>query len=137
MCLACLEGYGDRIVAEGTASLSAHGGWEAAWNIPDKIKLGSYEIRAQIGADIYDGTTFFRVEEYRVPIFSVVVEAKSEVGQTAHAHLSSAYFHGAPNVGGGPLEGDVDGIRGIWQRDQSYKKRSTAFPDRPAPEPTR
>ena len=40
------------------------------------------------------------VEEYRVPLFSVVVEATTpEVGTTAHAQVSSAYFHGAPNVG--------------------------------------
>src|SRR5580704_5511054 len=40
------------------------------------------------------------VEEYRVPLFSVVAEALNEIGPVAHATISSAYFHGAPNAGG-------------------------------------
>ena len=31
-----LEAYGDRVAAEGTATLSPYGGWEAEWNIPEK-----------------------------------------------------------------------------------------------------
>jgi len=93
------EGYEDRVVGEGTADLSSYGGWEAEWNIPEKSKLGHFEIRCQIAGEEYDGRASISVEEYRVPQFSVVVEAADEVGQTAHAHVSSAYFHGAPNVG--------------------------------------
>jgi uncharacterized protein YfaS (alpha-2-macroglobulin family) len=93
------QGYEDRVVGEGTADLSSYGGWEAEWNIPEKSKLGHFEIRCQIAGDDYDGRTSISIEEYRVPQFSVVVEAADEVGQTAHAHVSSAYFHGAPNVG--------------------------------------
>ena len=70
----------------------------------------------------------FRVEEYRVPNFSVVVEAKPEVGQAAHAHVSSAFFHGAPNVG----------ARVHWKatwtvsaeygsEEQNYKKRFNSY----------
>jgi alpha-2-macroglobulin len=94
-----VEQFGDRVVGEGNATLTADGGWEAEWHVPEKIKLGGYEVRAQISNETYEGATAIRVEEYRVPIFSVVVEAKAEVGQTAHAHVSSAYFHGAPNAG--------------------------------------
>src|SRR5207249_8880363 len=40
------------------------------------------------------------VQEFRVPLFSVIVEATTpEVGTTAHARSSSGYFHGAPNAG--------------------------------------
>ena len=87
------------MAGEGTAELSSYGGWEAEWNIPEKSKLGHFEIRCQIAGEDYDGRASISVEEYRVPVFSVVVEAETEVGQTAHAHVSSAYFHGAPNVG--------------------------------------
>jgi uncharacterized protein YfaS (alpha-2-macroglobulin family) len=93
------EGYEDRVVGEGTAELSSYGGWEAEWNIPEKSKLGHFEIRCQIAGEDYDGRTSISIEEYRVPLFSVVVEAAAEVGQTAHARVASAYFHGAPNVG--------------------------------------
>ena len=123
-----IEGYGDRIVGEGTALLSPYGGWEAEWNIPDKIKLGTYEVRAQIGNDIYDGTTFLRVEEYRVPIFSVVVEAKTEVGQTAHAHVSSAYFHGAPNVAARVhWKATWSALAEYGNEEQNYKKRFNGY----------
>ena len=36
-------------------TLSPYGGWEAEWNIPEKAKLGSYEIRALSVAENYEG----------------------------------------------------------------------------------
>jgi alpha-2-macroglobulin len=93
------EGDGSRVIGEGDTTLSAYGGWEAEWKVPDKAKLGSYEIRCRVAGRDYDGVTLISVQEYRVPLFSVVVEATtSEVGTTAHARISSAYFHGAANV---------------------------------------
>src|SRR5438093_3115442 len=93
------EGDGSRVVGEGNTTLSAYGGWEAEWKVPDKAKLGSYEIRCRVAGRDYDGVTLISVQEYRVPLFSVMVEATTpEVGTTAHARISSAYFHGAPNV---------------------------------------
>ncbi|MEY2481451.1 MAG: alpha-2-macroglobulin [Verrucomicrobiota bacterium] len=89
-----------RVVGEGNVTISPHGGWEAEWTVPEKAKLGTYEIHCRVGEKDYDGSTSISVEEYRVPLFSVVVEAKTpEVGTAAHAKVSSAYFHGAPNVG--------------------------------------
>src|SRR5262245_43911165 len=94
------ESYGSRVVGEGDTTLSAYGGWEAEWNVPEKAKLGSYEIRCAVGGRDYAGVTVISVQEYRVPLFSVMVEATTpEVGTTAHARISSAYFHGAPNAG--------------------------------------
>lgn len=94
-----IEGDGSRVVGEGDTTLSAYGGWEAEWKVPDKAKLGSYEIRCRVAGRDYDGVTLISVQEYRVPLFSVIVEATTpEVGTTAHARISSAYFHGAPNV---------------------------------------
>src|SRR6266496_418522 len=94
------EGDGSRVVGEGNTTLSAYGGWEAEWKVPDKAKLGSYEIRCRVAGRDYDGVTVINVQEFRVPLFSVMVEATTpEVGTTAHARISSAYFHGAPNAG--------------------------------------
>ena len=94
------ESDGSRVVGEGDTTLSAYGGWEAEWNVPEKAKLGSYEVRCAVGGRDYTGVTVISVQEYRVPLFSVMVEATTpEVGSTAHARISSAYFHGAPNAG--------------------------------------
>ena len=35
------ESDGSRVVGEGDTTLSAYGGWEAEWNVPEKAKLGS------------------------------------------------------------------------------------------------
>jgi alpha-2-macroglobulin len=94
------ENYGSRVVGKGDTTLSAYGGWEAEWNVPEKAKLGSYEVRCAVGGRDYGGVTVISVQEFRVPLFSVIVEATTpEVGTTAHARISSAYFHGAPNAG--------------------------------------
>src|SRR5205823_5494503 len=104
--------------------------WEAEWNVPEKAKLGHYIIDCRVSGKDYEGSTRISIEEYRVPLFSVVVEAKPEVGQTAHAHVSSAYFHGAPNAGARvhwkanwtvTAEFSSDG------ENNEYKKRYNAF----------
>ena len=94
------ESDGSRIVGEGTAMVSSYGGWEAEWNVPEKARLGAYEIRCNVAGRDYEGVNTISVQEYRVPLFSVIVEATNpEVGATAHGRISSAYFHGAPNAG--------------------------------------
>jgi uncharacterized protein YfaS (alpha-2-macroglobulin family) len=94
------ESYGSRVVGEGNATLSGFGGWEAEWSVPATAKLGTYEVRCAVGGRNYEGVTSISVQEFRVPLFSVMVEATTpEVGTTAHARISSAYFHGAPNAG--------------------------------------
>src|SRR3954447_18891149 len=94
------ESDGSRVIGEGDTTLSAYGGWEAEWNVPEKAKLGSYELRCAVAGRDYAGVTTISVQEYRVPLFSVMVEAPTtEVGTTAHARISSAYFHGAANAG--------------------------------------
>jgi len=124
------QGYEDRVVGEGTAELSSYGGWEAEWNIPEKSKLGHFEIRCQIAGEDYDGRASISVEEYRVPVFSVVVEAETEVGQTAHAHVSSAYFHGAPNVGA-RVHWKATWTPSVESGGESddYKRRYNAYPE--------
>ncbi|MDQ2867503.1 MAG: MG2 domain-containing protein [Verrucomicrobiota bacterium] len=93
------EDYGARVIAEGKATLSDTGGWEAEWKIPERVKLGRYQIHCGIGDTQYDGSNGISIEEYRVPLFSVEITAKPEIGTTAHAQVRSEYFHGAPNAG--------------------------------------
>ncbi len=51
-----------------------------------KSEAGSYEIRCAVAGRDYEGVNTISVQEYRVPLFSVVVEATGpEVGTTAHA----------------------------------------------------
>jgi uncharacterized protein YfaS (alpha-2-macroglobulin family) len=88
-----------RIVKEGTATLSSVGAWETSWEVPLNVRTGHYQIRCRIGKDAYAGMADVDVEEYRVPLFSVIAEAANEVGPVAHVRISSAYFHGAPNAG--------------------------------------
>ena len=93
-------GDGDRTVGEGTVPLSSYGGWEAEWIVPGKAKLGDYVIACRVNGNDYQGSSRISVQEYRVPLFSVILDATTpETGTTAHARISSAYFHGAPNVG--------------------------------------
>ncbi len=84
-------------VTDGTAKLDAHGGWDAEWQIPGTLSTGIYRITCKI-ADLEGTTEDFHVEEYRVPLFSVAVEAVEEPGPAALAKVSSVYFHGAPNA---------------------------------------
>ena len=93
------KGMKNDVVKEGTATLSSDGTWETSWEVPDKARTGRYQIRCKIGNDAYAGIAEVDIEEYRVPLFSVIVEAVNEVGQVAHASISSTYFHGAPNAG--------------------------------------
>ncbi|HXO93771.1 MAG TPA: MG2 domain-containing protein, partial [Candidatus Acidoferrum sp.] len=51
------ESDGSRIVGEGNTTLSSYGGWEAEWNVPEKAKLGSYEVRCAVGGRDYGGVT--------------------------------------------------------------------------------
>ena len=94
-----VQGDEKRIVKEGTATLSTAGAWETSWEVPDKARTGHYQIQCRIGKEAYAGMAEVDIEEYRVPLFSVIAEAANEVGPVAHAGISSAYFHGSPNAG--------------------------------------
>lgn len=125
-----VEGDGERAVGKGTATISAYGGWEAEWIVPEKAKLGQYLINCRVNGTEYEGSTRISVEEYRVPLFSVVLEAKNpDLGPTSHAQVASAYFHGAPNVGARVH------WKATWtasteygsESQDSYRKRFNAF----------
>ncbi len=90
---------GDR-VAEGSAAVNAFGGWDAAWTVPPRGKLGDFDIVAKIGETSAGDNGRFRVDEFRNPPFSVVCEAEpAKKPAVSTIHVASEYFHGAPNVG--------------------------------------
>jgi len=90
----------DERVAEGKAKVNAFGGWDAHWTTPPQGRLGGFKISAQIGETVAGENGSFRVEEYRVPAFSVVCEVEPpEAAAVSTVNVSSEYFHGAPNVG--------------------------------------
>jgi len=93
------QSYHDEVLAEGTLSISEDGGWAGEWELPAKVALGEYTIRCESGNTKAGGTATFRVDEYRVPLFSVVVDAVNKTGTDSQIKISSAYFHGAPNSG--------------------------------------
>jgi alpha-2-macroglobulin len=93
------EGDEKRVVKEGTAILSPFGAWEASWEVPEKIRTGRYQIRCKIESEAYVGVAEVDIEEYRVPLFSIILQAQNEIGPLARARISSTYFHGAPNAG--------------------------------------
>ena len=90
------EGYYGKVVAEGTAVTDELGGWEGEWKIPSNISLGGYRLSTSNGF----GEQFFRIEEYRVPLFEVNLNNSSDSGgNTAKINVQSNYFHGGPNSG--------------------------------------
>jgi uncharacterized protein YfaS (alpha-2-macroglobulin family) len=126
-----VEGDGERELGGGSTAFSSYDAGDAEWTIPEKAKLGHYVIDCRLGGKNYEGSTKISVEEYRVPLFSVVVEATNpEVGTTAHAKVSSAYFHGAPNVGArvhwkATWTASVD--IGSVSNEESYRRRYNSY----------
>jgi uncharacterized protein YfaS (alpha-2-macroglobulin family) len=88
-------------VASGEAPLSAAGGWEAEWKIPEAIPTGLHQLRAVVdGREDWGGVAMFQVQEYRPPLFTVAAEAEARVeGDASKVRVGSRYFHGAPNAG--------------------------------------
>jgi uncharacterized protein YfaS (alpha-2-macroglobulin family) len=93
------QGDGSKTLGEGTATLSALGSFSASWPIPKEAALGPCTLQCTLDGTSYSGNTQFSIEEYRVPLFTVDMSAATEVGKTAHAMVSSAFFHGGANVG--------------------------------------
>ncbi|MGA3170879.1 MAG: alpha-2-macroglobulin family protein [Chthoniobacteraceae bacterium] len=93
------QGDGDKVVAEGKTTLSDYGTFEDTWHIPADAALGQCTIACSLGGVDYSGTTTIDVEEYRVPLFFVNVDATTETGTAAHMRVLSTFFHGGANSG--------------------------------------
>jgi uncharacterized protein YfaS (alpha-2-macroglobulin family) len=95
-----LQGDQDKVIGEGTATLSEDGAFEASWHIPEKAALGQCTLKCSLDGNAYTGSSTFDIEEYRVPLFTAVVDAPAvETGTTAHVRVSSVFFHGGANSG--------------------------------------
>ena len=66
--------------------------------MPARATLGEYVIHSKIGDLVAEEPNHFKVEEYRVPLFSVMAQPLKEPGTWSRVKVSSAYFHGAPNA---------------------------------------
>ena len=112
------EADGSRVVGEGDTTLSSYGGWEGEWSVPEKAKLGSYEIRCRGPGGDYEGVTLVSVQEYRVPLFSVIVEATSTRGRHNRAcpDLLCIFSRRAERGRTRALESDLGDIAGVRQR---------------------
>lgn len=94
------KAWQDDVLASGKAKVSASGGWDAAWTVPEDGDLGEFRVRAKLGAAEAGNPANFRIEEFRNPPFSVSCETEdSSKPAESTVSISSRYFHGAPNAG--------------------------------------
>lgn len=93
--------YSNEVVAQGETTVSPEGGWEAEWNIPAEIKLGTYSVSAAIAGVSGGRSSTIKVQEYKAPLFLVNAEPeKMPVPSTKSVvKVNSAYFSGQPNGG--------------------------------------
>src|SRR5690606_21823717 len=93
------EGYDGKRMIEGNATLDQFGGFDAQWNIPEVVSLGTYYINCTLGdMASHAQSETFQIEEYRVPLFSVDLTAEPrEADELAKITVQSHYFHGSPN----------------------------------------
>ena len=88
-------------VADGKVTVSEHGSWDGEWQIPTSLATGGYRLSCEAsGYKAPESDLYFKVEEYRTPLFSVVLDPIQEPGALSQVKVSSTYFHGAPNARG-------------------------------------
>lgn len=92
--------YGNEVFATGRTTVDESGSWNGKWTPPADGPLGGMEIRAKLDGVDLPSRTFFRIEEFRNPPFSVIC-SEEEPSRPAESVLTvqSQYFHGAPNTG--------------------------------------
>ena len=89
----------DRIVATQTTTMTAEGKFWAELAIPEHGALGSYTVRAQAAALAARAQARVRVEDFRVPEFSVaasVSRADLLPGESTTVATTATYFFGGP-----------------------------------------
>ena len=84
-------------LAAGTAKLDDFGGLEGEWQIPETVKLGQYRLLITLGEAT--GEQFIAIQEFRPPPFLVSFADMKLPGAQSGVRISSAYFHGAANIG--------------------------------------
>ncbi len=116
------QGYNGPALESGVEEIDAFGGWEARWTPPKTAKLGQYRLRARLGDSTSAGTVYFRVEEYKPPLFTV--ELEPQPGER-RMRIASHYFHGSPNAGAG-VRWVAHWSPSHWQRDGFHETDYTS-----------
>ena len=80
-----------------TATTSRFGIASADWDIPQKLRLGDYRIKAEVGSEDYGQQAKIRISRYELPTYSVVVTSDRPYflpGQDANVEVRADYLFG-------------------------------------------
>lgn len=126
--------YANEVVAQGETSVSAEGGWEGEWTIPNEIKLGNYSVSASIGGVSAGRSVSIKIQEYKAPLFLVTAEPETMPVPTTKStvKVSSAYFSGQPN-GGAKVRWKALWTRNDYDGEGSFMKTDNRS-EKPEPE---
>lgn len=87
-------------IANGTATLNAFGSFWADLPLTSSMPLGAYSIRFQRGSSHVGAAQLFRLEEYKLPEFTVSVSTppglQYRLGDTIEATIDAQYYFGGP-----------------------------------------
>lgn len=88
------------VVHEGEAVLDDNGSIETSWRVPADAALGTYRIQLHDGERRWGASGSFRVDEVRLPEFTVSIDLDDErrfvVGDTLEVVVDAAYLFGGP-----------------------------------------
>jgi MG2 domain/Macroglobulin domain MG4/Macroglobulin domain MG3 len=82
-----------------TVTTSRFGIASADWDIPQKLRLGDYRIKAALGDEYYGQEAKIRISRYDLPTYSVVVTPDRPYflpGQDANVEVRADYLFGKP-----------------------------------------
>jgi hypothetical protein len=82
-----------------TVTTSRFGIASADWDIPQKLRLGDYLIKAALGDESYSQSAMIRISHYDLPTFSVVATPDRPYflpGQDANVEVHANYLFGKP-----------------------------------------
>jgi uncharacterized protein YfaS (alpha-2-macroglobulin family) len=87
-------------IANGTAKLNAFGSFWSELRLTTSMPLGAYTIRFQSGNHHVGQAQLFRLEEYKLPEFTVSVSmpegTQYRLGDTIEATIDASYYFGGP-----------------------------------------
>ncbi|MDP9191321.1 MAG: MG2 domain-containing protein [Acidobacteriota bacterium] len=87
-------------IASGTAKLNAFGSFWSELPLTTSMPLGAYTIRFQSGNRHVGQAQLFRLEEYKLPEFTVTVSTPEgtqyRLGDTIEATIDASYYFGGP-----------------------------------------
>jgi alpha-2-macroglobulin len=93
------SGRGEK-VAEGVAKLNAYGSFWSELALTPEMQLGEYAITFRIGDRHVGQAQLFRLEEYKLPEFTVSVSTPEgtqyRLGDTIEATIDASYYFGGP-----------------------------------------